>query len=174
MLVPETLEAHLLDPFHHQEPLFFYELKHIHVNSLSTVFENIKEMKEKNQLIHFGGILILFLLSFSFIFILLNSLDVSNSMSWRVKTSPSFAFNNVSYLIMIYYCCISGSLLIAFALWSNDVIGRRTSIDDVARINEVIPQAITLKPIVYLINVDKRSFLRKANKDISLSWWWSL
>jgi len=38
------------------------------------------------------------------------------------------------------------------------------SIDDVARINEVIPQAITLKPIVYLVNVDKRSFLRKANK----------
>lgn len=38
------------------------------------------------------------------------------------------------------------------------------SIDDVARINDIIPQAITLKPIVYLINIDKRSFLRKANK----------
>jgi obg-like ATPase 1 len=38
------------------------------------------------------------------------------------------------------------------------------SLDDVGRINDCIPQAITLKPIVYLINVDKRSFLRKGNK----------
>mmetsp|Transcript_1802 Transcript_1802/g.2841 ORF Transcript_1802/g.2841 Transcript_1802/m.2841 type:complete len:403 (-) Transcript_1802:74-1282(-) len=38
------------------------------------------------------------------------------------------------------------------------------SIEEVARINDTIPLAITLKPIVYLVNVDKRSFLRKANK----------
>jgi ribosome-binding ATPase YchF (GTP1/OBG family) len=34
----------------------------------------------------------------------------------------------------------------------------------VFKINELIPQAITLKPIIYLINVDKRSFQRKANR----------
>jgi obg-like ATPase 1 len=38
------------------------------------------------------------------------------------------------------------------------------SIEDVNRINDIIPQAITLKPIVYLVNVDKRSWLRKGNK----------
>ena len=38
------------------------------------------------------------------------------------------------------------------------------SIEDVARINDIMPQAITLKPIVYLINIDRNSFLRKANK----------
>jgi obg-like ATPase 1 len=38
------------------------------------------------------------------------------------------------------------------------------STEDVGRINDFIPQAITLKPIVYLVNVDKRSWLRKANK----------
>ena len=38
------------------------------------------------------------------------------------------------------------------------------SIDEVARINELIPQAITLKPMVYLINVDENSFKRKANR----------
>lgn len=38
------------------------------------------------------------------------------------------------------------------------------SIEEVAKINELIPQAITLKPIVYLVNLDMKSFLRKANK----------
>mmetsp|Transcript_113602 Transcript_113602/g.244590 ORF Transcript_113602/g.244590 Transcript_113602/m.244590 type:complete len:409 (-) Transcript_113602:112-1338(-) len=38
------------------------------------------------------------------------------------------------------------------------------SLEDIARINDIMPQAITLKPIVYLINIDKRSFLRKGNK----------
>jgi obg-like ATPase 1 len=38
------------------------------------------------------------------------------------------------------------------------------SIEEVAKINELIPQAITLKPIVYLINLDSKSFIRKANK----------
>ena len=38
------------------------------------------------------------------------------------------------------------------------------SLDEVARINELIPQAITLKPMVYLVNVDERSFKRKANR----------
>jgi obg-like ATPase 1 len=38
------------------------------------------------------------------------------------------------------------------------------SIEEVAKINELIPQAITLKPIVYLVNLDARSFKRKANK----------
>lgn len=36
--------------------------------------------------------------------------------------------------------------------------------DEVARINELIPQAITLKPMVYLVNVDEASFKRKTNK----------
>jgi obg-like ATPase 1 len=36
--------------------------------------------------------------------------------------------------------------------------------EEVMKINELIPQAITLKPIIYLINIDKRSFVRKANK----------
>ncbi len=36
--------------------------------------------------------------------------------------------------------------------------------DEVAKINECIPQALTLKPMVYLVNLDTRSFIRKANK----------
>lgn len=38
------------------------------------------------------------------------------------------------------------------------------SIEEVAKINEMIPQAITLKPIVYLVNLDDASFKRKGNK----------
>lgn len=38
------------------------------------------------------------------------------------------------------------------------------SVEEVARINEWIPQAITLKPIVYLVNLDAASFKRKGNK----------
>ena len=38
------------------------------------------------------------------------------------------------------------------------------SIEEVAKINELIPQAITLKPIVYLANVDAASYKRKGNK----------
>jgi obg-like ATPase 1 len=38
------------------------------------------------------------------------------------------------------------------------------SLEDVGRINDHLPQAITLKPIVYLINVDRGSWLRKANR----------
>ena len=38
------------------------------------------------------------------------------------------------------------------------------SIEEIARINEWIPQAITLKPIVYLVNLDLKSFKRKGNK----------
>ena len=38
------------------------------------------------------------------------------------------------------------------------------NIEEVAKINELIPQCITLKPIVYLVNLDARSFKRKANK----------
>ena len=38
------------------------------------------------------------------------------------------------------------------------------SIEEVAKINELIPQAITLKPIVYLVNLDAKSFKRKGNK----------
>ena len=36
--------------------------------------------------------------------------------------------------------------------------------DEITRINDLIPQAITLKPMVYLVNIDERSFKRKANK----------
>jgi len=36
--------------------------------------------------------------------------------------------------------------------------------EEVYKINELIPQALTLKPIVYLVNLDSRSFVRKANK----------
>jgi len=38
------------------------------------------------------------------------------------------------------------------------------SIEEVAKINELIPQCITLKPIVYLVNLDAKSFKRKGNK----------
>lgn len=38
------------------------------------------------------------------------------------------------------------------------------TIEEVAKINELIPQAITLKPIVYLVNLDAKSFQRKGNK----------
>lgn len=38
------------------------------------------------------------------------------------------------------------------------------NIEEVAKINEIIPQAITLKPIVYLVNLDAKSFKRKGNK----------
>lgn len=38
------------------------------------------------------------------------------------------------------------------------------NIEEVAKLNELMPQAITLKPIVYLVNLDATSFKRKANK----------
>lgn len=38
------------------------------------------------------------------------------------------------------------------------------NIEEVAKINELIPQAITLKPMVYLVNLDAKSFKRKGNK----------
>lgn len=38
------------------------------------------------------------------------------------------------------------------------------NIEEIAKINELIPQCITLKPIVYLVNLDTNSFKRKANK----------
>jgi len=38
------------------------------------------------------------------------------------------------------------------------------TIEEVAKINELVPQCITLKPIVYLVNLDSKSFKRKANK----------
>lgn len=38
------------------------------------------------------------------------------------------------------------------------------NLEEVAKINELIPQAITLKPIVYLVNLDAASFKRKANR----------
>lgn len=38
------------------------------------------------------------------------------------------------------------------------------NVEEVAKINELLPQAITLKPIVYLVNLDAKSFKRKGNK----------
>lgn len=38
------------------------------------------------------------------------------------------------------------------------------SLEEVVRINDNIPQCITLKPIVYLVNLDEKSFRRKGNK----------
>ena len=38
------------------------------------------------------------------------------------------------------------------------------NIEEVAKINDLIPQCITLKPIVYLVNLDAASFKRKGNK----------
>ena len=38
------------------------------------------------------------------------------------------------------------------------------NIEEVAKINELIPMCITLKPIVYLVNLDSKSFKRKGNK----------
>lgn len=38
------------------------------------------------------------------------------------------------------------------------------NIEEVAKINELIPQAITLKPMVLLVNLDAKSFKRKGNK----------
>ena len=36
------------------------------------------------------------------------------------------------------------------------------NIEEIAKINELIPECITLKPIVYLPNVDAKSFRRKG------------
>lgn len=38
------------------------------------------------------------------------------------------------------------------------------SIEEVFKINELIPQCITLKPIAYLVNLDSKSYKKKANK----------
>jgi obg-like ATPase 1 len=38
------------------------------------------------------------------------------------------------------------------------------SLEEVSKINEIIPMCITLKPIVYLVNLDANSFKRKGNK----------
>jgi obg-like ATPase 1 len=38
------------------------------------------------------------------------------------------------------------------------------SLEEVSKINEIIPMCITLKPIVYLVNLDTASFKRKGNK----------
>lgn len=38
------------------------------------------------------------------------------------------------------------------------------NLEEIAKINELIPQAITLKPIVYLVNLDDKSYRRKGNK----------
>lgn len=38
------------------------------------------------------------------------------------------------------------------------------NIEEVAKINELIPMCITLKPIIYLVNLDTASFKRKGNK----------
>lgn len=38
------------------------------------------------------------------------------------------------------------------------------NIEEVAKINELIPMCITLKPIIYLVNLDANSFKKKANK----------
>jgi obg-like ATPase 1 len=38
------------------------------------------------------------------------------------------------------------------------------NLEEVAKINELIPQCITLKPIVYLVNLDTPSFKRQGNK----------
>jgi obg-like ATPase 1 len=40
--------------------------------------------------------------------------------------------------------------------------------EEVAKINEILPLAITLKPIVYLVNLDIASFKRKGNKWLPL------
>ena len=38
------------------------------------------------------------------------------------------------------------------------------NIEQIAKINEVMPECITLKPMVYLVNLDSKSFIRKGNK----------
>lgn len=38
------------------------------------------------------------------------------------------------------------------------------NIEEISKINELIPQCITLKPMIYLVNLDEKSFRRKANK----------
>lgn len=38
------------------------------------------------------------------------------------------------------------------------------TLEEANKINDLFPQCITLKPIVYLVNLDARSFKRKANK----------
>lgn len=50
--------------------------------------------------------------------------------------------------------------------------GEPWSLEAVAKLNELIPQAVTLKPIVYLVNLDSRSFIRKANKWLPLIQKW--
>jgi obg-like ATPase 1 len=42
------------------------------------------------------------------------------------------------------------------------------TLDEVAKINELLGGAITLKPMVYLVNLDQKSFKRKANRWLPL------
>lgn len=42
--------------------------------------------------------------------------------------------------------------------------GAEWDIAEIAKINEVIPQALTLKPILYLVNLDSKSFEKRGNK----------
>lgn len=42
------------------------------------------------------------------------------------------------------------------------------TLEEVGRINDYIPHCITLKPIVYLVNLDKASFKRKGNRWLPL------
>lgn len=57
--------------------------------------------------------------------------------------------------ILTQFFFIVQNIPLRCANWTNE---------EVMKINELVPQAITLKPIVYLINIDKRSFQRKANR----------
>lgn len=54
----------------------------------------------------------------------------------------------------------------ALEMLNNDLPlrGGDWNIEQCAKINELIPEVITLKPMVYLVNLDERSFIRRGNK----------
>lgn len=74
----------------------------------------------------------------------------------EIKKSPKDKLPPVYYSVMEKICdMLAKNIPLRSGDWN---------IEEVAKINELIPQAITLKPIVYLINLDAASFKRKGNK----------
>lgn len=74
----------------------------------------------------------------------------------EVKKNPTFKLPQVYFTVMTRVTeMLEANIPLRSGTWN---------IEEVAKINELIPQAITLKPMVYLVNLDMRSFKRKANK----------
>jgi obg-like ATPase 1 len=74
----------------------------------------------------------------------------------EMKKNPKDKLPPVYYTVMEKVCdMLSKNVPLRTGDWN---------IEEVAKINELVPQCITLKPIVYLVNLDTPSFKRKGNK----------